>query len=116
MTLTLSMPGQADLKPRITVFGVGGAGGNAVNNMIEKQLDGVDFVVANTDGDFHACTNTCPHAGGPLGEGSIEGSVLTCPYHGWQFDLADGSCLTNAEVKLTIYDVAVVDDAVCVRI
>ncbi len=49
MTLTLSMPGQAELKPRITVFGVGGAGGNAVNNMIEKALDGVDFVVANTD-------------------------------------------------------------------
>jgi cell division protein FtsZ len=43
------MPGQAELKPRITVFGVGGAGGNAVNNMIEKALDGVDFVVANTD-------------------------------------------------------------------
>ncbi|MCC5990906.1 MAG: cell division protein FtsZ [Rhodobacteraceae bacterium] len=38
-----------DLAPRITVFGVGGAGGNAVNNMIEKQLEGVDFVVANTD-------------------------------------------------------------------
>ncbi|QBF31257.1 cell division protein FtsZ [Thalassococcus sp. S3] len=49
MTLNLSMPGHEDLKPRITVFGVGGAGGNAVNNMIEKQLDGVDFVVANTD-------------------------------------------------------------------
>ncbi|WP_293572621.1 cell division protein FtsZ [Phaeobacter sp.] len=49
MTLNLSMPGQDELKPRITVFGVGGAGGNAVNNMIDKQLDGVDFVVANTD-------------------------------------------------------------------
>ncbi|MEI4260313.1 cell division protein FtsZ [Roseovarius sp. D0-M9] len=49
MTLNLTMPGREDLKPRITVFGVGGAGGNAVNNMIEKQLDGVDFVVANTD-------------------------------------------------------------------
>lgn len=49
MTLNLTMPGQEDLKPRITVFGVGGAGGNAVNNMIEKELDGVDFVVANTD-------------------------------------------------------------------
>ncbi|WP_138933558.1 cell division protein FtsZ [Roseovarius arcticus] len=49
MTLNLTMPGRDDLKPRITVFGVGGAGGNAVNNMIEKQLDGVDFVVANTD-------------------------------------------------------------------
>jgi cell division protein FtsZ len=49
MTLNLTMPGQDDLKPRITVFGVGGAGGNAVNNMIDKALDGVDFVVANTD-------------------------------------------------------------------
>ncbi|KPP86767.1 MAG: cell division protein FtsZ [Rhodobacteraceae bacterium HLUCCO07] len=49
MTLNLTMPGQEELKPRITVFGVGGAGGNAVNNMIEKHLDGVDFVVANTD-------------------------------------------------------------------
>ncbi|MCD1626465.1 cell division protein FtsZ [Seohaeicola saemankumensis] len=43
------MPGQEELKPRITVFGVGGAGGNAVNNMIEKKLTGVEFVVANTD-------------------------------------------------------------------
>lgn len=49
MTLNLSMPGHDELKPRITVFGVGGAGGNAVNNMIEKQLEGVEFVVANTD-------------------------------------------------------------------
>ncbi|QDC09249.1 cell division protein FtsZ [Oceanicola sp. D3] len=49
MTLNLTMPTELDLKPRITVFGVGGAGGNAVNNMIEKELDGVEFVVANTD-------------------------------------------------------------------
>ena len=49
MTLNLSVSEKDDLKPRITVFGVGGAGGNAVNNMIEKQLKGVDFVVANTD-------------------------------------------------------------------
>ncbi|MEE4117385.1 MAG: cell division protein FtsZ [Paracoccaceae bacterium] len=51
MTLNLSMPknDQTELKPRITVFGVGGAGGNAVNNMIEKELAGVEFVTANTD-------------------------------------------------------------------
>lgn len=49
MTLNLSMPGHDDLKPRITVFGVGGAGGNAVNNMIEQKLVGTEFVVANTD-------------------------------------------------------------------
>jgi len=50
MTLNLMMPdSQPDLKPRITVFGVGGAGGNAVNNMIDQELDGCEFVVANTD-------------------------------------------------------------------
>ncbi len=49
MNLNLMMNEEEELKPRITVFGVGGAGGNAVNNMIEKQLDGVEFVVANTD-------------------------------------------------------------------
>jgi len=49
MALNLRMPETSDLKPRITVFGVGGAGGNAVNNMIDKNLDGAEFVVANTD-------------------------------------------------------------------
>ena len=49
MTLNLKIPERKDLKPRIIVFGVGGAGGNAVNNMINKNLDGVDFIAANTD-------------------------------------------------------------------
>ena len=49
MTIKLTIPNLSDLKPRITVFGVGGAGGNAVNNMIESRLEGVEFVVANTD-------------------------------------------------------------------
>jgi len=49
MTINLSVPASHELKPRITVFGVGGAGGNAVNNMITSHLEGVEFVVANTD-------------------------------------------------------------------
>ena len=49
MPLNLSVPELTELKPRITVIGVGGAGGNAVNNMIESKLEGVEFVVANTD-------------------------------------------------------------------
>src|SRR5690606_8754387 len=49
MTINLTIPDIQELKPRITVFGVGGGGGNAVNNMIESGLSGVDFVVANTD-------------------------------------------------------------------
>ncbi|MEE8333212.1 MAG: cell division protein FtsZ [Alphaproteobacteria bacterium] len=59
MTITFSTPEQdTQLKPRITVIGVGGAGGNAVNNMIEKQLGGVDFVVANTDAQSLAQSQT----------------------------------------------------------
>ena len=49
MTINLSVPVTHELKPRITVIGVGGAGGNAVNNMITAHLEGVDFIVANTD-------------------------------------------------------------------
>ena len=50
MTLNLSMPNAPfELTPKITVVGVCGAGGNAVNNMIKQNLEGVDFIVANTD-------------------------------------------------------------------
>src|SRR4030095_2939152 len=49
MSINLKIPDVRELKPRITVFGTGGAGGNAVNNMIAGGLQGVDFVVANTD-------------------------------------------------------------------
>jgi cell division protein FtsZ len=49
MAISLSAPRTTELKPRIVVFGVGGAGGNAVNNMIETGLEGCEFVVANTD-------------------------------------------------------------------
>ncbi|MEP9351748.1 cell division protein FtsZ [Xanthobacter sp. KR7-225] len=56
MTINLQMPDIRELRPRITVFGVGGAGGNAVNNMIEAGLNGVEFVVANTDAQALALT------------------------------------------------------------
>jgi cell division protein FtsZ len=49
MGINLQLPGLTELRPRITVIGVGGAGGNAVNNMIESGLEGVEFIAANTD-------------------------------------------------------------------
>ena len=50
MTLNLNVPNiQSNLTPKITVIGIGGAGGNAVNNMIQSNLEGVDFLIANTD-------------------------------------------------------------------
>jgi cell division protein FtsZ len=58
MPLNLSAPETTELKPRILVFGVGGAGGNAVNNMIDAELEGVDFAVANTDAQALARSGT----------------------------------------------------------
>jgi cell division protein FtsZ len=58
MTINLTPPDVRELKPRITVFGVGGAGGNAVNNMITAGLEGVDFVVANTDAQALSMTKS----------------------------------------------------------
>jgi cell division protein FtsZ len=71
MTLNLQIPEVADLRPKITVFGVGGAGCNAVNNMIEKNLDGVDFIVANTDAQALQLSKAQTRI--QLGEKSTEG-------------------------------------------
>ncbi len=44
----------------------------------------------NVEGEFFAVDNSCPHRGGPLGEGHLQGKIVTCPWHGWQFDLCSG--------------------------
>lgn len=82
----------------------------------EVIIGGTAIAIANVDGSFHALSNACPHAGGPLGEGQLEGSLLRCPYHGWTFDVADGACRTNPDVRATTFDVHVERDAVCVRL
>ena len=56
------------------------------------EVDGLAIAVFNVDGTHYAIEGTCLHAGGPLHEGSVEGTTLTCPWHEWQFDLTDGSC------------------------
>ena len=61
MAINLTPPDIRELKPRITVFGVGGAGGNAVNNMITAGLQGVDFVVANTDAQALTMSKAAAH-------------------------------------------------------
>ena len=82
----------------------------------EVIAGGIAIALCNVDGEYHAVTNTCAHAEGPLGEGTLEGAVLTCPYHGWSYDITDGACLTNSEVSITTYEVAIEGDAVCVRL
>ncbi len=87
-----------------------------VGAVTEIIIGGRAIAVAHTEDGYRACTNTCPHAEGPLSEGELSGGVLTCPYHGWEFDLTSGACLTNETVTLPTFAVQVVGDAVCVRL
>jgi len=61
----------------------------------------------NVNGTFHATDNTCLHRGGPVGEGFLEGSLVTCPWHGWQYDVTTGQNLVNPAAKLRTYRVVV---------
>ena len=73
----------------------------------EFQVDGKTFALANVDGSFHAINNTCLHRGGPLGQGELEGKVVTCPWHGWQYDVTSGKVTMNPSVGVDCYAVEV---------
>jgi len=82
----------------------------------EVIAGGTAICVANVDGNYHAVSNSCPHADGPLGEGSLQGNKVLCPYHGWAFDVTSGECETNASSSIDVFEVQIKDDAVCVRL
>lgn len=65
------------------------------------EAGGRSLAVFNVDGKFHVIDNTCCHRGGPLGDGELDGTVVTCPWHGWQYDVTTGRCIApspNASV------------------
>jgi nitrite reductase/ring-hydroxylating ferredoxin subunit len=74
---------------------------------IVVEMNGKTLAVFNVDGALHAIDNTCIHRGGPLGEGDLEGSVVTCPWHGWQYDVTTGACVANPAAKVERYEVKV---------
>ena len=84
--------------------------------LVEIIIGGKAIAVAKFEGSFYAIDNACPHADGPLGEGELNGPVVKCPYHGWEFDVRDGNCLTATKCKVTSFAVQVVDEAVCVAV
>ncbi|HVM59276.1 MAG TPA: Rieske 2Fe-2S domain-containing protein [Verrucomicrobiae bacterium] len=49
-----------------------------------------ELALYNVGGKFYATDNVCPHRGGPLGEGTLDGNIVTCPWHGWRFDVSTG--------------------------
>lgn len=71
------------------------------------ELDGNSIAVWNLNGNFFAFQNMCPHRGGPVGEGDVEGTIITCPWHGWSFDIPTGVSTINPAAKLTKYEVKV---------
>jgi len=82
----------------------------------EFEVEGKAIALANVEGKFFAVNNVCLHRGGPLGEGELDRQVVTCPWHGWQFDVTNGQLLTNAAVTLACYPVEVRGDEVFVDV
>jgi nitrite reductase/ring-hydroxylating ferredoxin subunit len=70
----------------------------------------------NIDGVFHAIDNLCLHRGGPLCEGSMRGTVVTCPWHGWQFDVSTGALIQDPTVGVSHHQVRIVADEVQVKL
>ena len=90
-----------DLKP----------GGTKVVN-----VDGTDVALFNVDGEFFAINNTCLHKGGPLGEGFLEGEVVSCPWHGWRYNVKTGQNVIFPSAKVATYAVKIEGDNVLVSL
>jgi nitrite reductase (NADH) small subunit len=71
--------------------------------------------VANVDGVIRALDNECPHRGGPLAEGLIEGGKLICPWHAWSFDPATGATEASQE-RVPVYPVTIEGEDVFVKV
>jgi nitrite reductase/ring-hydroxylating ferredoxin subunit len=80
----------------------------------EFQVAGKAVAVANVGGQFHALNNTCMHRGGPLADGPLEGNVVTCPWHGWEYDVTTGKVAQNSSVGVESYPVEVRGDEIFV--
>jgi len=85
-------------------------------SLIEIVRGGDLYALCNVDGNVRALSGVCPHAGGPLGQGAMEGTLLTCPFHAWQFDSATGACEFNETIRVPTYPVRVENGEIFVDI
>ena len=83
---------------------------------IERVAGGRMVAIANVDGTLHALDGLCPHQGGPLGTGELCGTTLTCPWHGWQFDVTTGRHRVSATVRQAVHDVRTRDGMIEIRL
>ena len=83
---------------------------------IALKVNGVDYALCNVDGELHCLDGICPHAGGPLGEGTVEGTNLVCPWHEWAFDCQSGVNDFDEDIRLRKYPVSVVDGSILIDV
>ena len=70
-------------------------------------IEDEEIALFNVDGEFFAISNSCPHRGGPLGDGTLEGDIITCPLHGWRFNVKSGMNEVMPNVKVQCYQVKI---------
>ena len=87
------------------------------NQIKQVSIDGKDIVIINIDGNYFAINDTCTHAGGSLSEGKVEGSIITCDWHGAQFDCKSGKLVKfPAKINdLESYNVVIESDTIFVE-
>jgi len=71
------------------------------------EVEGKTLALFNVDGAYYAINNSCAHRGGPLGEGELDGRVVTCPWHAWRWDVTTGANINNPAVEVACYPVRV---------
>lgn len=84
------------------------------STVVEVAGDPIAVVHAE-DGELYALTNVCPHSGGPLGDGKVEGDSIYCPWHGYQFELETGAHAQGLPLEAETYGVEVDGGQVFVR-
>ena len=85
-------------------------------NVAEAEVEGVPLCVANVEGELSVINNLCPHRGGPLGQGWLEGELVVCPWHSWMFHVKTGVAEYPSNERVDAFPVRVEDDDVLVEV
>ncbi len=82
----------------------------------EFEHEGRIYALFNVDGVISCIDGFCPHEGGPLAEGEVEGTVVTCPWHGWRFDVRTGATPMGPNYTVDVFEVKIDGDDVLVAL
>jgi nitrite reductase (NADH) small subunit len=86
------------------------------NEAREFPCGGKEICIANVNGTYSAMDNVCLHQGGPLGQGTIEGGKVVCPWHGWAWDPTTGAAAHNANAKVAVYPIKIENGDVMIEV